>query len=210
MTSTSKGPPSQPSRAWARNAFTWRISRWHSNALIEGWFVTTRKTRIVRSDEASGCSSSIRLLSAKGLSAGPINPSGSNSSWNCARGEPASICSRNRCNRSRSFSGCKTDIASSNAGGSRFKSRGTAIDCRSRIPSGVCIGEPARTRSAPRLFPQMFRENRRKFFQFIDVVRLTMQRECKLARLLKSAVVNFQSLHRAKFARKHVEHFAIE
>ena len=39
---------------------------------------------------------SIAVLWAKGLSAGAINPRGSNESSNCGRGEPASICWRKR------------------------------------------------------------------------------------------------------------------
>ena len=109
--------------------------------------MTARKIRIVRSGEVSGCSSSMALPSAKGLSAGAIKPRGSNASSNSGRGEPASICWRKRCSRSRIFCGCKIDIVSSNAGGSRFKSNGTAMDCRSRIPSGVSIGDPASTRA---------------------------------------------------------------
>ena len=109
--------------------------------------MTARKTRIVRSGEVSGCSCSIVFASANGFNAGPIIPSGSSPSSNSGCGEPASISWCNRCSRSRILSGCRIDIVCLNAAGSRFKSSGTAIDCKSRIPSGVSIGEPAKTRS---------------------------------------------------------------
>ena len=140
--------PSQPSPAVLRKVFTRRIKRWHSKALMDFWFVTTRKIRIVRSGEVSGCSCSMAVPSAKGLRASAIRPSGSKESSNSGRGEPALISCRNRWRRSRIFSGCKSEIAWSNALGSRFRSSGTAIVCKSRTPSGVAMGEPASTRSA--------------------------------------------------------------
>ena len=107
-------------------------------------------------------------------------------------------------------SGCKIDIVLSKTGGSRFKSSGTAIDCRSRMPSGVSIGEPARTRSHHGCFRKCSAKTRGEIFQLIDVARLTLQCKRQLARLLEIAVVDFQSIHRAEFARKHIHHIAIE
>ena len=57
---------------------------------------------------------------------------------------------------------------------------------------------------------QMFREGRREFFQLVDILRLTLQRERQFARLLEIAIVNFQSLDRFKFPGQHVEHIAVE
>jgi len=54
VTRTCNGPPFHPSAAFARNLFTSRIKRWHSKALIDCWFVSARKTRIVRSGDVSG------------------------------------------------------------------------------------------------------------------------------------------------------------
>ena len=128
VTRTCRRPPLHPSVAIARNLSTSRIKRWHSNAPVDCWFVTARKTRIVRSGDVSGCSCSMIVLSAKGFNAGPIRPRGSNESSNSGRGEPASICWRNRRRRSRIFSGCRTETVSRKAFGSRLRSKGTAMD----------------------------------------------------------------------------------
>src|SRR5436190_257711 len=89
VTRTCRRPPFHPSVAIARNLSTSRIKRWHSNAPVDCWFVTARKTRIVRSGDVSGCSCSMIVLSVKGFNAGPIRPRGSNESSNSGRGEPA-------------------------------------------------------------------------------------------------------------------------
>src|SRR5215510_3453965 len=58
-------------------------------------------------------------------------------------------------------------------------------------------GEHAR---APGLLSQSFCKHWRELLQFVYVVRPALERERKLARLLKIAVVNLETLHRRKFA----------
>ena len=51
---------------------------------------------------------------------------------------------------------------------------------------------------APRLLQQFVSENRRKSFQFIDIIRTANERESQFPGLLKLAIINFQSLYRTK------------
>jgi hypothetical protein len=53
---------------------------------------------------------------------------------------------------------------------------------------------------APGLLPQPFGKHRRELLQFIHVVRVALERERELPRLLKIAIVNLETLHRRKLA----------
>ena len=85
-----------------------------------------------------------------------------------------------------------------------------AIDCKSRMPSGVSIGAPDRNARAPRLLAQFLRELRRELFQFIDVLRLADERESQIPHLREIAIVNFQAFDRFEPAGKKIQHLAIE
>ena len=63
---------------------------------------------------------------------------------------------------------------------------------------------------APRLYAQILGKHRREFLQLVDILRLATQCECQFARLLKIAVVNFQSFDRLKTFREHVRHIGVE
>src|SRR5437870_8054495 len=63
---------------------------------------------------------------------------------------------------------------------------------------------------APGLLPQFVGEHRRKFFQFLDIIRGTDQRESELPGLLKLAIVNFQACDRTKTRGQNVEHIGIK
>src|SRR5436190_17783382 len=68
-------------------------------------------------------------------------------------------------------------------------------------------GEHAR---APGLLSQSFGKHRRKLVQFIHVLRVALERERELPRLLKIAIVNLETLHRRKLAGQNIEDFGIK
>src|SRR6202171_428808 len=68
-------------------------------------------------------------------------------------------------------------------------------------------GQDAR---APRLLPQMFGKARRKFFQLVDVGRLTKKRKGQFTCLLEIAIEKLQALDRPEISRQDVKHIAVE
>ena len=170
-------------RALARNAFTSCISFWQSKAPMLSWLVTSRKTRIVRSGEVSGWSSSIAALLAKGFSAGAITPSGSSAKLELRpRRAGLDFLDAIAASAPGFLPAAGAASVSSKAAGSRLSRSGTAIDCRSRTPSGVSIGEPARTRLHHGCWRNDSANCRREFLQLIDIVRLADERESQIAR----------------------------
>ena len=172
--------------------------------------MTVRNTRIVRSGEVRGWSSSMAALLAKGFSAGAITPSGSRLSSIWGRGEPASSSEWRRCNRSRIFSGCRRR--------QRFIESGRLEIQEQRNGDRLQIANPFRSfhrhagqdARAPGLLAQLLRELRRELFQLVDVLRLGDQRESQISHLCEIAIVNLQAFDRFESTRQKIQHFGVE
>ena len=139
-----------------------------------------------------------------------MTPSGSSANSICGRGEPASISSRNRCSRSWILAGCRSASGFSNAAGSRFRRSGTAIDCKSRMPSGVSRGEPARTRVHHGCWRNDSANCGANSSSLSASCGLAEEREGQFADLSEIAVVDFQAFDRLEAARKKIEHLGVE
>ena len=64
--------------------------------------------------------------------------------------------------------------------------------------------------TTPEYIKRWFSEGGGEILQFINIIRIAEKREGKLPGLLKLAIINLQSLHRAEIAGQNVEHIRIE
>ena len=96
--------------------------------------------------------------------------------------------------------------------GAWFKIQEERCCDRLQITNSIRCGH-RRTRQdsrAPRLLSQFFSEGGGEILQFINIIRIAEKREGKLPGLLKLAIINLQSLHRAETAGQNVEHIRIQ